>query len=92
MPILEIFVHDGCLSQQSAVQLAHEVRQALPSWHIEIRQADSERARALELVALPAFVLNGKVLLVGTPSIEWLLHTLQEQERRADERLEEPSA
>lgn len=77
MPLLEIFVHSGCPSEQPAVALADELRKEFPTWLVQVVD-DQARAEDLGLVVLPAFVLNGRVLAVGVPRKEWLFRQLRE--------------
>lgn len=82
MPFLEIFVHDGCISEQPALALAQEIQREFPALHVQIwQEADGrDRAQALGILAVPAFVLDGQVLAVGVPGKEWLVRKLLDRE------------
>jgi len=81
MARLDILVHRGCLSEQSARALAQEIQQELPAWHIDVRAAGKEDCDALGVLVFPAFLLGGRVLATGIPRKEWLLARLKEWER-----------
>lgn len=66
MAVLEIFVHRGCPSEQSALGLGDQIQETFPGLQVRVID-DWERARTLGVVAFPAFVLNGHVLAVGFP-------------------------
>lgn len=80
MDQLEVFVHRGCLSEQPALKLAHEIQKEFPAWRVWVVD-NRDRARALGVVTFPAFVLNGKVLTVGVPQKEWLMRAILERTR-----------
>jgi hypothetical protein len=79
MARLDILVHRGCLSEQSARTLAREIQHELPTWHIDVRAAETEDS--VGILAFPAFLLDGRVLATGIPRKEWLLARLKEWER-----------
>ena len=81
MARLDILVHRGCLSEQSARTLAQEIQQELPDWHIDIHAASKENCDALGVLVFPAFLLDGRILATGIPRKEWLLARLKEWER-----------
>ncbi len=81
MARLEILVHRGCLSEQSARTLAHEIQQVLPRWQIDVRPAEKRDTESLGILVFPAFVLQGRVLVTGIPQKEWLLARLREWAR-----------
>lgn len=81
MACLDILVHRGCLSEQSAQTLAKEIQQELPHWHIDIRAACKENCDALGVLVFPAFLIDGRILATGIPRKEWLLARLKEWER-----------
>ncbi len=78
MAVLEIFVHRGCLSEQSALGLGNQIQEALPGLQVQVVD-DRKRARKLGIVALPAFVLDGNLLVVGVPRREWLVRLLRDR-------------
>jgi hypothetical protein len=73
---LEVFVHTGCFSQKSALALAEELHRQFPQWTIQVIENHGQ-AEALGIVTLPAFVLDGQVIAVGVPRLEWLLEKLR---------------
>jgi predicted DsbA family dithiol-disulfide isomerase len=78
MAVLEIFVHRGCQSEQSAFGLGAQIQEAFPSLQVQVVD-DWERARTLGIVALPAFVLDGNLLVIGVPRREWLMRLLRDR-------------
>jgi len=81
MARLDILVHGGCLSEKSARNLAREIQHELPVWHINVRSVEKRDADSLGILGLPAFVLEGEVLVTGIPQKDWLLARLREWER-----------
>lgn len=80
MAMLEVFIHPGCRSEQHALALAEEIQRAFPRCHVQIcpAPANQDRISALDLVVLPAFVMNDTLLAVGVPSREWFVRRLRE--------------
>lgn len=81
MARLEVFVHTGCLSEQRARGLARAIHEALPAWEVCVRHVSDKEADASAVIALPAFVVDGRVLATGIPQTDWLIAKLQEWER-----------
>ncbi len=81
MARLDILVHRGCLSEQSARTLAREIQHELPNWHIDVRPAEKQDSDSLGILAFPAFLLDGRILATGIPRKDWLLAKLREWER-----------
>lgn len=81
MARLDILVHRGCLSEQSARALAQEIQQELPALHIDVCVASKEDCDALGILVFPAFLLDGRVLATGIPKKGWLLAKLAEWEK-----------
>lgn len=81
MARLEVFVHQGCLSEQRARGLARAIHEALPAWEVCVRHVSDKETDALAVIALPAFVVDGQVLATGLPQKDWLVAKLQEWER-----------
>lgn len=78
MALLEVFVHGGCASEESARHAAEAIRREFPAWDISIRQLGDCRAESLGVIAAPTFALDGRIVAVGVPRTEWLLRTLRE--------------
>jgi hypothetical protein len=81
MARLDVLLHKGCLSEQTARGLAREIQQELPTWEIRIRPVADDETGPFGIIVLPAFVLEGRVLATGIPRKEWLLAKLKEWER-----------
>lgn len=80
MNLLEVFVHQGCLSESTALALGREIMTVCPDLAVRICTFPEmrDRAEALGITVMPAFVLNGKIIAVGVPRKEWLVAKLQE--------------
>lgn len=83
MALLEVFVHPGCLSERPALALIDDIRKEFPAWQIRVWRSGQERARALGIIIVPAFVLNGTLVAVGIPRREWLVKKLREHSQRS---------
>ena len=74
MRILEIFVLPGCTGCLAASLIAARVRErALPC--VEVRLVDLSEpgaARPAAVFAVPTYLLNGRMLSLGNPELEWL--------------------
>ncbi len=81
MARLDILVHQGCLSEQSARALAQEIQHELPGWQIDVRPAEKRDTASLGILVFPTFVLEERVLVTGIPQKEWLLARLKEWAR-----------
>ena len=81
MPHLEILFHGGCPSELSVEALAREVRRELPDWQVLTRLAATEDADSLGVLALPAFLMNSRVVATGIPKLEWQIAQCREGER-----------
>lgn len=79
MSLLEIFVHTGCLSEQRARVVAKEMEELFPELHILVcpEETNVQRISELELLVLPAFVMDGTLLAVGVPRTDWLVREIQ---------------
>lgn len=78
MALLEIFIHEGCATEQSARDVALQIRREFPAWTVSVKQLGSTRAEFLGVIAAPTFVLDGRIVAVGLPRTEWLVRTLRE--------------
>lgn len=81
MAHLDILVHRGCLSEQSARTLAREIQYELPNWRIDVRPAEKQDSDSLGILAFPVILLDGRILATGIPRKDWLLAKLREWER-----------
>lgn len=78
MAVLEIFIHQGCASEQSTRRVANEIQREFPAWKISLQQLGETRAESLGVIAAPTFVLDGRIVAVGITRTEWLVRTLRE--------------
>lgn len=81
MARLDILVHGGCLSEQPARVLAHELQCEFPSWHIDVRTAGSIDQDQFGVLAFPAFLLEGRIVTTGIPKKDWIVAKLRAWER-----------
>lgn len=81
MKLLEMFIHRGCLSENAALVLLKEIQAMSAELDVTIHRLPEaqDRAMALDVVVTPAFVLDGKLLVVGVPRKEWLIARLNSQ-------------
>ena len=81
MARLDILVHGGCLSEQSARTLAQEIRDELPDWDVDVRSAEQRDTDTFGVIVFPAFLLEGRILTTGIPRKDWLLAKLRAWEK-----------
>ncbi len=81
MARLDILVHRGCLSEQSARTLAQEIRDELPDWDVDVRSAAQCDTNTFGVLVFPAFLLDGRILTTGIPRKDWLLAKLRAWEK-----------
>ncbi len=83
MAHLEILVHGGCLSEQSARTLAIEIRDELPDWDIDVRSAGQSDTDTLGVMVFPAFLIDGRIFTTGIPQEDWLVAKLRAWDKGA---------
>lgn len=71
-PQLRIYVASHCLNCEEAVRLANIVSHLFPHLIVEVVDLDQTSTQALEVFAVPTYVLNGRVCFLGNPSEEEL--------------------
>ena len=81
MAYLDILVHDGCLSEQSARTFAQEIQDELPHWDIVVRPAEQRDTGTFGVLVFPVFLLDGRILTTGIPRKDWLLAKLRAWEK-----------
>ena len=81
MAKLEILVHSGCLSEQSARTLAQAIRQELPAWEVDVRSPEQRDIQTRGIAAFPAFLVNDRIVSTGVPTKDWLLNELRMWEK-----------
>jgi hypothetical protein len=74
---VDLYIHDGCLSQHSILSLAKDVEVTYPTWTVTVHPLSVDEANAIGFKALPAIAINGVPTVFGTPSREWLLETIR---------------
>ena len=75
---MDVYFHDGCVSQQYILLLARELQQNCPAWHIAIHPLLEHEAKTLGFHFLPTIVINGSPVAAGIPKIDWLLERVKE--------------
>lgn len=71
---LDIWVIPGCFGYDRARQLAHEVcKCSLPGVEVSLLDlSDPATVRPESIFAVPTYLLNGQVLSLGNPELDWL--------------------
>jgi len=77
---MDVYFHNGCLSEQAILLLAKDIARDCPTWKIAVHPLLDHEAKALGLAVLPAIVLNGRPTATGIPKKDWLLGKIQECE------------
>lgn len=74
--VLDIYIDRDCHSCDVARDLAHEIRLRMP--HVVIRLRDIQQQSTLPdcVFAVPTYLLNGKRISLGNPSLADLLRLL----------------
>ena len=85
---VDFYVHDDCLSQQSVLLLARELRQNCPTWQISVHPLLQHEANALGFQILPTTVINGSAVAAGIPKKDWLLEKMKECENAGGEQVD----
>lgn len=72
--ILDIYVGPNCFGCDMAHTIADEVQALdLPDVHIHVIDlGDPANVRPASVFAVPTYLLNGRVLSLGNPEVEWL--------------------
>lgn len=75
---LEIYVTPACIGYDRARQLAKEIRMCgLPGVEVHlIDLSDPAAVRPPSVFAVPTYLLNGQVLSLGNPELDWLRRQL----------------
>lgn len=75
--MLQIFILSHCLGCEEASRLFQEVRRTLPNLRTELIDLDQQSAALpVDIMAVPAYILDGEVLFFGNPTPEELFATL----------------
>lgn len=75
--MLRILIAGHCFGCEEAERLFHEIRNLMPHLSVELLDLDAEGAIPPEgVVAVPAYVLDGRTIFLGNPRIEELLEKL----------------
>ena len=67
---VSIYIDDGCGSCDRAVALAAEIRAWFPQVHVRIHDLAAGADRPASIVAVPAFLVDDRLVQYGTPSPE----------------------
>lgn len=69
-PLLRIYVAPYCESCQEALRLADAVRQKYAGVEVEVVDlGDAESQNSDDVFSVPTYLLNGKVISLGNPSL-----------------------
>ena len=77
---IDLYVHEGCLSERSILLFARDIERACAAWSVRVHPLVEKDAKALGLTVLPAIAINGRVIASGMPKAEWLLDRIHEWE------------
>jgi hypothetical protein len=78
MPTLEVFLTQHCFGCAEAVRLAEAVARNFPGVAVRVVDLENEpAARPESLVAVPTYVLDGRVLSLGNPRQRDLFRELE---------------
>ncbi len=94
MAVLELFLDTRCFSASRAIELAQCVVANTEGLRLFIRdrQAEGDRARFAGVFITPAFVLDGELCALGTPSLDSLVMKIKKRcAVRKAEHLKNPS-
>jgi len=77
IPTLDIYIDADCSACETARSLAYEVRLRMP--HVIVRLRDITQYQPLPeaVFAVPTYMLNGRRISLGNPSLNDLLRQLQ---------------
>lgn len=75
---LEVYVAPDCVGCETARRLVGEVvRQALPRLRVRLVDlGEPDAVRDPAVFAVPTYLLDGRVLSLGNPDLDWLLARL----------------
>lgn len=77
-PRLQIYVDDHCLGCEVAVALSKTVADRFPGIEVSVRQLNHEEGWPDAVVAVPTYLLEGRVLSLGNPDPTWLFDQMEE--------------
>lgn len=79
MAVLQVFVKDGCILCARSLHLAEQCREMFPALTVEVVDLSSDGdAKPDDVFAVPTFVLNGRVICLGNPSLPALSTAIAE--------------
>jgi len=74
--ILEIYIDENCSNCEIARDLAREVRLRMPHVVVRLQEIHLQTALPETVFAVPTYLLNGKRIALGNPSLADLLRHL----------------
>jgi glutaredoxin len=80
---LRIYVSEKCWGCREARKIANEIRVEFADVHVELIERGTAEHWPEEIIATPAYVLNGKLVSLGNPTLERLRGLLAETEGQA---------
>ena len=75
---LQIYVSEHCWGCEEARKIAGEIRVEFPDVHVNLIERESAERWPDEIIATPAFVLDGKLVSWGNPTREQIRGLLAE--------------
>jgi hypothetical protein len=73
--LLQVYVSENCWGCQEARKIAYETRVKYPELRIDLIARESAQDWPDQVIATPAYILNGKLISLGNPTRE-RLHSL----------------
>lgn len=81
--MLQIYIAQHCWGCDEALAIGHEAAQRFPRLRVEIVDLDEEGARRPEeVIAVPTFLLEDRVISLGNPKREWLFERIAQSLER----------
>ena len=77
MPKLDVYLEDTCWACSESRRIVAEIAPMVPHVEIELRDL-SDKKRPDNVFATPTYVLDGRVIFMGNPTMEELLEKLDE--------------
>lgn len=76
MSELHVYIAEDCWSCKEARRLVTEMQRLYPNMEIELRDVNDSR-RPDYVFATPTYILNGRTLFLGNPTLEELSQKLR---------------
>jgi len=81
MPKLDVYIEDTCWACAESRRIVADIGPNVPSVDIELRSLDDGR-RPSAVFATPTYVLDGRIIYMGNPTLEELIRKLNDSEQQ----------